>query len=145
MYFIATWGLRRSLSHTRFTDLTVSCTQINVSQVRRLRINKWAEHEGPGLAQQLWRQIFPLWISKAGKGVFGEETEGRFVPFSDRSALPISPPIPLSLSLCQSSSPKSHLPAPSSPCALLELTQTSSLKRCYRFSAVPSCSSLLNR
>lgn len=39
--------------HTWFTDLTVSCTQVNVSRVHRLRINKWAGLEGLGAAQQL--------------------------------------------------------------------------------------------
>lgn len=32
--------------HTRFTDLTVHCTQINVCEVHRLRINKWAGLDG---------------------------------------------------------------------------------------------------
>lgn len=32
--------------HTRFTDLTIRCTQINVCEVHRLRINKWAGLDG---------------------------------------------------------------------------------------------------
>lgn len=95
-----------------FRNVTVSSTQVNLSAVRRLRINKWAGFEGLGAAQQLWRQIFPLWISKAGKGVFGEETEGCFVPFSDRSTLQISPPIPLSLSQSRSLNSTVLLPRP---------------------------------
>lgn len=42
-----------AVCHTWFTNLTVSCTLINVSEVHRLRINKWAGLEGCGAAQQL--------------------------------------------------------------------------------------------
>lgn len=99
--------------HAWFTDLTVSCTQVHGS---RLRINKWAGLEGCGVAQQLWRQIFPLWISKAGNRCVWRGDRGVLCPLLWQvSSLNLFPPS--SLSLCQTSSlnPTFQLPRPPVP------------------------------
>lgn len=94
-------------------ELTSYCSQINALQRHRLRINRLGGQDFM-VAQQLWRQIFPLWISRAGgKGVFEEETEERIVPFSTHRLLhrPLSP----SASARLPSSPNPTFQLPSGP------------------------------
>lgn len=127
-----------------------SFTTINLSEVHRRRINKWTGLDGPGATQQLWRQIFPFWIGRARKGVFAEETQRRFVPFPNRSALQSLParpdPTPFHSPSPSLSTLKLTVRLPQCPVSPpLELTTAFTLKRCYHFSAAPSCSSLLSR
>lgn len=97
-----------------------SFTKLNLSEVHRRRINKWTGLDGPGATQQLWRQIFPFWISRTRNGVFAEETERRFVPFPNRSALQSLParpdPTPPHSTLPLPVHPEAHCPTPSAPC-----------------------------